>query len=198
MEGLELMAHYSRFPDLHPFCTCPPVTFTSGPTPADREACRRHAPIDPHPTITDRDIRALAFLARPREAHMTTWTVPAVITRVVDGDTVEARLDLGWRVTMTAKIRLAGINCPEIDTPEGVAARAFTVNTLNRLMPVGDTGPLAAPVKVISHSLDKYGRVLGDVRYPPANTPSGLALPVTSWVSLADQLLAAGHAVVMP
>jgi endonuclease YncB( thermonuclease family) len=59
-------------------------------------------------------------------------------------------------------------------------------------MAVGDSGPLAASVTVISHSLDKYGRVLGEVRYRKPGD-----LPDAPLESLADALLAAGHARVM-
>jgi endonuclease YncB( thermonuclease family) len=115
---------------------------------------------------------------------VTTWTVPAIITRVVDGDTLDAELDLGWHIAYHAKIRLAGVNCPEMSTPEGPVARAFTVNALNQLMPLGDDGPLAAHVTVVSHSLDKYGRVLATVLLGPND-------------SLNARLLDAGQAVVM-
>lgn len=128
---------------------------------------------------------------------MTTWTVPAIIIRVVDGDTVDAELDLGWHITFHSKIRLAGVNCPEMSTPEGVPARAFTINWLNAAMPVGDSGPLAAPVTVVSHSLDKYGRVLADIYSPPPGTTKGLVLPLASQRHLNADLLTAGHAVVM-
>lgn len=122
---------------------------------------------------------------------MTSWTVPATIVRVVDADTYVADIDLGWRVWMRdIRIRLAGVNAPEMSTPEGVAARAWAVNLLNSLMPVGDSGPLKVPVRVVSHSLDKYGRVLGDVFYDLDPTGAGRR-------HLNGELLAAGHAVVM-
>ncbi len=82
------------------------------------------------------------------------WTVPGIVLRVLDGDTNEADLDLGWNVWMrTTKIRLAGVNCPEMNTAAGKIAAART----RELCPVG------AEVLVMSHSLDKYGRVLGNV-----------------------------------
>jgi endonuclease YncB( thermonuclease family) len=115
---------------------------------------------------------------------VTVYTVPGVVTRVIDGDTVVADLDLGWGVWMRDRhIRLAGINCPEMSTPEGTSARIFTINWLNRLMPVGDDGPLKAPVTVVSHGIDKYGRVLGTVSHGAAD--------------LNDELLSSGNAVVM-
>ena len=114
-----------------------------------------------------------------------TWTVPATITRVIDADTLAADLDLGWRVWMRdVHIRLAGLNAPELSTPEGRAARVWVFNRLNGLMPVGDSGPLRVPVTVQSQSLDKYGRVLGVVYLPPG-------------MSLNEELLVNGYAQVM-
>ena len=43
----------------------------------------------------------------------TLYEYPAEILRVIDGDTVEARIDLGFHVTVTEKLRLWGINAPE-------------------------------------------------------------------------------------
>jgi endonuclease YncB( thermonuclease family) len=128
---------------------------------------------------------------------VTVWTVPATITAVTDGDTLRASLDLGWKITYDAKIRLAGINCPEMNTPAGVAARAFTVDWLNAGTRIVAGVAVPAPVKVISHSLDKYGRVLGEVMRQPLDTPAGTILPIGGWESLSATLLAAGHAQVM-
>lgn len=76
----------------------------------------------------------------------------ALITRVVDGDTVEAKIVLGFKVSMTSHIRINGINAPEHGTPGGEAATEF----LRKLL-------LDANVKVVTSErdeFDKYGRVL--------------------------------------
>lgn len=83
------------------------------------------------------------------------WTVPATVRRVVDGDTVELELDLGWHITYIARCRVAGINAPELNTPEGQRSKAYA----DTLMPVGTA------VTFISHSLDKYGRPLGEILF---------------------------------
>jgi len=87
---------------------------------------------------------------------MTTWTVPGTVLEVHDGDTIKVALDLGWHITYTASIRLAGVNAPELATPAGPPAREF----VDGLLPAGTA------VTVVSHSLDKYGRVLGNVTLP--------------------------------
>jgi endonuclease YncB( thermonuclease family) len=108
--------------------------------------------------------------------RMTTWTVPATVLRVVDGDTVRLRLDLGWSVYTEKNCRILGVNAPEVATEAGQAARDWAHVTL----------PEGLAVMFISHSLDKYGRPLGQLRYGP--------IPYTDY---GDTLLAAGHAVVL-
>lgn len=84
---------------------------------------------------------------------MTWWAVPATVIRVIDGDTLKLELDLGWHMRLTANCRVAGVDAPELGTPEGTESRAFVMG----LLPVG------AAVTFVSHSLDKYGRPLGSV-----------------------------------
>lgn len=104
---------------------------------------------------------------------MTTWTVPAVVQRVVDADTLILDLDLGWGIWLRGKrCRLAGVNAPEMNTSQGVTARAFVVQRC----------PPLTRVTFVSRQLDKYGRPLGSVRLPDDS-------------DLAHLLLAAGHAV---
>jgi len=77
----------------------------------------------------------------------------AKLNRVVDGDTVNLTIDLGFRLTYTANCRLAGINAPEMNTEDGKTALValmvmLTDNFVNK-NPVLD---------IQSTGLDKYGR----------------------------------------
>lgn len=54
------------------------------------------------------------------------YTYQAKIVSVYDGDTVTAEIDLGFHVKVTEKIRLSGINTPELrgsERQEGLKAR---------------------------------------------------------------------------
>ncbi len=42
------------------------------------------------------------------------WTYRASLVRVVDGDTVIMRLDMGFRVSCEQSLRLVGVNAPEL------------------------------------------------------------------------------------
>lgn len=84
-----------------------------------------------------------------------TWTVPAIVERVVDGDSVWVRLDLGWHVYHRVSVRIASVNAPELRTDEGKLIKLALIEYL----------PVGAEVMVVSDDLDKYGRTLGDIVY---------------------------------
>ena len=37
-----------------------------------------------------------------------------LVTRVIDGDTIEVAVDLGMRITRTVRVRILGLNAPEL------------------------------------------------------------------------------------
>jgi len=84
------------------------------------------------------------------------YTYFCTIDRIIDGDTVVVTIDLGLHIKVGKTVRLLGINAPEMNTPEGVAAKAHLTSLLSDVMPV-----------VIQTKLDrddKYGRLLGTFR----------------------------------
>jgi endonuclease YncB( thermonuclease family) len=97
--------------------------------------------------------------AKPEELKTVTVTdkpayaYPAVVERVVDGDTLVLVIDLGFGTQVREKIRLRGIDCPELGSPEGEAAKRFVM----KLLPAG------TEVILRSSKSDKYGRFVGDV-----------------------------------
>lgn len=48
----------------------------------------------------------------------------ATLQRVIDGDTYDLAIDLGFKVTLTVPVRLYGWNCPEAHAPGGPDATA--------------------------------------------------------------------------
>ena len=85
----------------------------------------------------------------------------ATVNRVVDGDTIDVTLDLGFSIQYQARIRLLGINTPESRTRDkaekarGLAAKDYVVDWCE-----------AQQAILIQTSLDKrgkFGRVVGRV-----------------------------------
>jgi micrococcal nuclease len=87
------------------------------------------------------------------------WEYQIKVLRIIDGDTIDAQVDLGFHTHRNIRVRLYGIDTPEIRTrdPEekklGLAAMVF----LSRLLSKAD--------KIImkSHGIGKFGRCLGEI-----------------------------------
>lgn len=75
------------------------------------------------------------------------------ILKIVDADTADAKVDLGFRVSMEMRFRLFGINAPELRTDEGKIAAKH----LAELMPVGSE----MTVRTKKDKTEKFGRYLG-------------------------------------
>jgi len=84
----------------------------------------------------------------------------AEVTRVVDGDTVDAFVDLGFDMHSKQRVRLYGINTPECRTRDkvekvaGFAAKARLVEMLRK-------NKNKCIIKTRLDKKGKYGRVLG-------------------------------------
>lgn len=76
------------------------------------------------------------------------------VDRVVDGDTVDVTIDVGFRMTTQQRIRVLGINTPERGQPRWAEAREFTLNWL--LDRVGQ-------LRIQTHKADSFGRYLGEI-----------------------------------
>lgn len=91
------------------------------------------------------------------------------VTRVVDGDTVDARVDLGFEVSLTIRIRLTGVDTPETYRPScdaerrhGEQAKKFVSERI-----------LDKTCRLVTDrdSQGKYGRYLGTL-YAPGSSVS--------------------------
>ena len=91
------------------------------------------------------------------------FTFAAAIKRVVDGDTLLAEVDCGFSCRMEQRLRLRGIDAPELKTVEGRRARAFLQSELARV----------DFVVVKTFRPDKYDRYLADVFYLPGEKDAG-------------------------
>ena len=85
----------------------------------------------------------------------------AKLVRVVDGDTCDALIDLGFDTWVKKRIRFKGVDTWECRTRDkeekvkGLAAKAYTRDLLEN----SDEGKFALK----SYGVGKYGRVLGEL-----------------------------------
>jgi len=84
----------------------------------------------------------------------------AKVKRVVDGDTIDAYIDLGFNVWTTKRIRFMGIDTPESRTRDKVEKR-YGKGATHRL--VGILEANGNVFKLRSHGTGKFGRVLGEL-----------------------------------
>tara|TARA_B100001250_G_C19493020_1_gene653958 strand:+ start:285 stop:659 length:375 start_codon:yes stop_codon:yes gene_type:complete len=82
----------------------------------------------------------------------------ATLVRVVDGDTVDAMIDLGFDIQVKKRIRLAGINAPESRTRNKVEKK-LGLAAKERLIELMEGA--ANVFELESKEIGKYGRVLG-------------------------------------
>ena len=103
------------------------------------------------------------------------------VTKVVDGDTIDVDIDLGFDISFSSRVRLAGIDTPESRTSDkmekalGLEAKAYLKHEIEA----------AKSVVIKTEKMDsseKYGRILGWVFLDDAK------------VSLNEKMIADGYA----
>ena len=114
------------------------------------------------------------------------YTYNIELLRVVDGDTIDAKIDLGFNVKIKKRIRFLGIDTPESRTRDleekarGLAAKDRVIELLEG----------ANTIQLCSHGVGKYGRCLGELSIDVVDGKENLAL-----VSVNELLIKEGHAV---
>jgi micrococcal nuclease len=79
------------------------------------------------------------------------------ITKVIDGDTIDVDIDLGFGITISHRVRLKDIDAPETRTKDleekerGLAAKVWLEEQLSR----------EGEWVIETYKEDKYGRILG-------------------------------------
>lgn len=107
----------------------------------------------------------------------------ATLLKVVDGDTVWLRIDLGFELFKECSCRLYGINTPELRKKEEKEAAIKAMDYLQSLFNGDQVGSqVGDQVYVYSNKLDKYGRPLvtihvGDVNVNARMVEEKLAVP---------------------
>lgn len=126
-------------------------------------------------------------------------------TKVIDGDTVDGAIDLGFGVTLKERIRLYGIDAPEtrlqksikdkkqreIEKQRGLAAKI----RLKELLISGSRQPEGLLIETFLDKKGKFGRILGDIKYIYARDLHNFNSSSKPWVgykSICKQLLEEG------
>ena len=108
------------------------------------------------------------------------------LLRVIDGDTIDAEIDLGFDVKIKKRIRFVGINTPESRTRDleekakGLAAKDRVKQLLEG----------CKNIQLTSHGVGKFGRCLGEICLDMVDGQEKLTL-----VNLNELLISEKHAV---
>ena len=111
----------------------------------------------------------------------------AKLDRVVDGDTVDALIDVGFDIWVKKRIRFMGLDAWESRTRDleekklGLAAKSRVIELLET------TSSKPGYFRLKSHGVGKYGRVLGELFVMDADGKQ--------W-NINETLIAEGHAYV--
>ena len=107
------------------------------------------------------------------------------LERVVDGDTIDALIDVGFDIWIKKRIRYSGIDTWE-SRPRDLAEKAKGLEAKARnkelLMEVSSK---SGYFRLKSHGVGKYGRVLGEIYIQDANKNT---------ICINNQLINEGHA----
>ena len=99
------------------------------------------------------------------------------IVKIVDGDTIDIKIDLGFSLTKKERVRLAGIDTPESRTrdldekAEGLLAKSFLEKQLDE----------AVDLRVKTEKDGKYGRMLGWLHDGNKNINKYMVLKGYAW-----------------
>jgi len=86
--------------------------------------------------------------------------------RVVDGDTIDVVLDAGFRTTRTERLRLLGVDTPELrsaDATKRQGAQAAKDKVAGWLLRQALLSGSMWPLKIRTVKADSFGRYLADV-----------------------------------
>jgi micrococcal nuclease len=114
----------------------------------------------------------------------------AELIRIVDGDTVDLIIDLGFDTSRKERFRLYGIDAPEMRTKEGKEAKAWLWEVLQPLD--------AIYVETLQHKTkakrDKYGRFLAVLYSDLGDLRAKLPPKTLCAASINARMIVRGHA----
>jgi micrococcal nuclease len=103
------------------------------------------------------------------------------VSKVVDGDTIDVDIDLGFDISFSSRVRLAGIDTPESRTADkiekalGLEAKAYLKSQI-------DSAKTIVIKTEKMNSSEKYGRILGWLFLDGSN------------ISMNEKMIEDGHA----
>ena len=82
------------------------------------------------------------------------------VTKIVDGDTIDVDIDLGFNISYSQRVRLAGIDTPESRTKDA-REKALGLEVKDKIKKAIDSAKTVIIKTELPDSTEKYGRILG-------------------------------------
>ena len=82
------------------------------------------------------------------------------VTKIVDGDTIDVDIDLGFNISFSQRVRLAGIDTPESRTKDA-REKALGLEVKNKVKVSMESAKKVVIKTELPDSTEKYGRILG-------------------------------------
>lgn len=92
------------------------------------------------------------------------------VVKIVDGDTIDVEIDLGFNISYAQRVRLAGIDTPESRTKDA-KEKVLGLEVKDKLKKSIDAAKDVVVKTELPDSSEKYGRILGWV-YLDGNSKS--------------------------
>ena len=108
------------------------------------------------------------------------------LLKVVDGDTIDAKIDLGFDVSVKKRVRFLGVNAPESRTRD-LEEKAKGLAAKDRVKQLLEGANI---IQLQSHGVGKYGRCLGELHIDVVDGQEKITLE-----SVNKLLIKEGHAV---
>ena len=101
------------------------------------------------------------------------YNYKAKLIKVVDGDTIDANIDLGFKVFMKARIRFLGIDTPESRT-RNLNEKSWGLAAKKRVQELLVDGDFTLTTEL--QKKGKFGRILGNIIIPDDHTWEGISV----------------------
>jgi len=109
---------------------------------------------------------------KPKKQRL--YTYASEVIKVVDADTLDLEIDIGFKTKQEHRVRLRGINCPELGTPEGRKAKRFVEKEVKKCIvqkPLFKGCRVSRPLVVVkTFKQGMFGRYIVDLYYLPGET----------------------------
>jgi len=103
------------------------------------------------------------------------YTYKALLVKVVDGDTIDLRIDLGFDIWILERVRLLGVDTPEVYGSNASETGKVSLAFVTEWFANRSTGGILVYSSKKYHSIDKYGRSLGTIYwYPDIESLNGI------------------------